>query len=287
MRMFDVHSHLSTLKGGLMADPMVREMLKARYKTELESKTEDEMYQDFKRANVKVILAPTPGSEKTLDLLKKTDDYLASLVKEHPDVYHSAWALCDPRHGQDGVAELERCIKDLGLLGPLFIAGMSGVPYDDKSYYPFYSLAKEAKVPVLLYVGITGGGAGQPGGGGIRLGYFEPIPYVDNVAAAFPELTIIASHPAWPWDSEMIAVLQHKSNVYNDLHGWSPKYFLPELKREINGRLQDKFVTGCDYPMFTHDRIITDWHSEGYKPEVLEKVLYKNFQKILDLASSP
>lgn len=283
MRMFDIHSHLSTAEGGLMTDPLTIETMKVRYKTEPKPKTEDEMYQDFKLADVKAILAPTP-KVMTLDLLKHSNDYIASVFKKHPDVYYSAWALCDPRHGKKGVVELERCIKDLGLLGPLLFAGMSGVPYDDKSYYPFYSLASEAKVPVLLYIGMTGGGAGQAGGGGIRLEYCRPIPYVDNVAASFPELTIIASHPAWPWYSEMIAVMLHKGNVYNDLHGWAPKYFSPELKKEINSRLQDKIVTGCDYPMFTHDRIISDWNSEGYKPEVLEKVLYKNLQRILHIS---
>jgi predicted TIM-barrel fold metal-dependent hydrolase len=149
-------------------------------------------------------------------------------------------------------------------------------------YFPFYNQCIEAGAPALLYVGMTGLGAGLPGGGGYPLDYFRPIPYIDDVAAQFPDLTIIASHPAWPWHNEMIAVLLHKPNVYNDLHGWSPKYFPSELKREINGRLQDRFLFGADYPMFNHDRLFSDWEAQSYRAEVMEKLFVKNAQRILN-----
>jgi predicted TIM-barrel fold metal-dependent hydrolase len=46
---------------------------------------------------------------------------------------------------------------------------------------------------------------------------------LDAVAARFGDLTIISARPAWPWQSEMIAVLLQKPNVWCELHGWSPK----------------------------------------------------------------
>ena len=125
-------------------------------------------------------------------------------------------------------------------------------------------------------------GAGLPGGMGIKLEYCKPL-LLDAVAADFPELTIIACHPSWPWQDEMIAVLVHKANVYNELSGWSPKYFSDALKKEIGGRLQDKFMSGSDYPALTHDRLSKDWDSLGLKPEVLEKIFYKNAQRIVGL----
>ena len=283
MKMFDIHSHLSTRKGFMLQDEEDIQALEKYYKAKMTFKTEDEMYQDFKRADVKVILAPAmKRTGMSIEESRESHDYIAAVKKEHPDVYYSAWALCDPRHGQKGVVELERCIKDLGFLGPSFFGGFTRVPYNDKSCYPFYELALEAKRPVMLYVGMTGAGAGMAGAGGVLLDYFHPIPYVDQVAGDFPELTIIASHPAWPWDNEMIAVMLHKNNVYNDLHGWSPKYFSPELKKEVNGsRLRGRFVTGCDYPSFAHDKIIKAWEEEGYKEGVMVEVLIKNLQKLL------
>jgi hypothetical protein len=39
-----------------------------------------------------------------------------------------------------------------------------------------------------------------------------------------PDLCIIASRPAWLWQDEMISVMLHKPDVWNEVHGWSPKY---------------------------------------------------------------
>ena len=141
-------------------------------------------------------------------------------------------------------------------------------------------------MPVKLSVGMTAVGQGKPGGGGIYLSHENPIPYVDDVAVQFPGLTIIAAHCAWPFHNEMTAVMIHKANVHNELHGWSPRYFPAELKREINGRLQDRFLFGSDYPWFSYERLFKDWAGEDYKPEVLEKVYHQNAQRILGLALS-
>lgn len=138
MKMFDIHSHLSTKEGYLLQDPEDIEALEKYYKAKIVFKTEDEMYQDFKKADVKIILAPafkTKGA--TLDWLKESHSYIARVMKEHPDVYCGAWVWCDPQHGREGVAELERCIKDLGMTGPCFFGGISKLPYSDKSHYPF------------------------------------------------------------------------------------------------------------------------------------------------------
>ena len=136
---------------------------------------------------------------------------------------------------------------------------------------------------VMFHMGTTGYGVGMPGGMGIKLKYARPIPYLDDVAADFPRLKIIGAHPAWPWQEEMLAIVVHKSNVFIDLSGWSPKYFPESLKREVNGRLQDRAMFGSDHPFIPLERWLADFEREGYKPEVVEKVLYKNAQSILGL----
>src|SRR5271169_2627390 len=87
---------------------------------------------------------------------------------------------------------------------------------------------------------------GLPGGNGILLDACHPR-HLDAVAARFANLTIIAARPAWPWQSEMIAVLLHKPNVWYELHGWSPKYFTDELKRELPRRLAERVMFAADY----------------------------------------
>ena len=283
MKAIDVHSHLSTEKGYVFRTGAQVTAAEKQYRTKLgEYKTEEEMADDIRKADVKIILSPPTSVMTDLDEIIEINDYVAQLLINYKDVFLGAWAFIDPRTGLRGVRELERCVKDLGMVGFGTMGTFLGISPNDELFYPFYEVCIEAGVPAFILVGYTALGAGLPGGGGHLLQYCHPV-YVDEVAAKFPELTIIASRPAWPWQDEMIAILLHKPNVYNDLHGWSPKYFVPELKREINGRLQDKFMFGADYPMFSYDRLFRDWQSEGYKPEILEKVFYKNAQKILGI----
>jgi Amidohydrolase len=100
--------------------------------------------------------------------------------------------------------------------------------------------------------------------------------HIDMVAARCPELQILAARPAYPWQDEMIAVLLHKGNVSYELHGWSPKAFSPALKREIGGRLQDRIMFGCDYPVLKYEMMAERWRSLGYSEAVLEKVFHLN-----------
>jgi predicted TIM-barrel fold metal-dependent hydrolase len=39
--------------------------------------------------------------------------------------------------------------------------------------------------------------------------------------------------------------------VHIDLSGWSPKYFPPLLVQYANSLLQDKVMSGSDYPLLT------------------------------------
>ena len=156
MRMLDVHSHMSTREGYLLQEPEKIKALSEYYKQELTFSTEEEMYQEFKKADVKVIISPplkTTGL--SLEWLVGVHDYTARLIRAHPDVYENAWILCDPRLRQEGLDELNRCVKELGMLGPYFFPPLYGIPYNDKLYYPYYDYASQAGIPVLLLVGLT------------------------------------------------------------------------------------------------------------------------------------
>ena len=107
----------------------------------------------------------------------------------------------------------------------------------------------------------------MPGGGGLRLKYSNPM-HLDDVAADFPDMTIIIAHPSWPWQDEALSVCLHKPNVYIDLSGWSPKYFPPQLVQYANTQLKNKMLFGSDYPVLTPDRWIKDFEDAGFKPEV-------------------
>lgn len=271
---------------GMFKDPEILSNLQRHFRSpEQVFKTEEEMIRELREKGIKAVMM-AGGSRRTgwtdFDEIKEWNNYIGHLIKTYPDAVIGAWVCLDPQWGYKGMRELDRCISDLGTFGIAAIGAMSGIPANDKMWYPFYEICLEARVPIKIWVGYIAYGSGLPGAKGIKFETENPIPYVDDVAADFPELIIIAAHMPWPFHHQMIAVMVSKSNVYNELHGWSPKYFPTRLKQEINSRIQDKVMFGTDYPLFTYERYFRDWEAEGYKPEVLEKVYYKNAQRVLE-----
>jgi predicted TIM-barrel fold metal-dependent hydrolase len=73
-------------------------------------------------------------------------------------------------------------------------------------------------------------------------------------------------------------------HVYvTSLSGWSPRYTPEALLREAATRLQDRFLFGSDYPFITPQRWLKDFEAVKieFKPEVKEKLFWKNGQKLL------
>jgi predicted TIM-barrel fold metal-dependent hydrolase len=85
----------------------------------------------------------------------------------------------------------------------------------------------------------------------------------------------------------MLAVAQHKSNVWIDLSGWSPRKWSPELTAAVLGPLQDRALFGTDYPFITFRKWLDAFRSHGPTPEVEQKVLVGNATRLLGLAPVP
>jgi hypothetical protein len=280
MRAIDVHAHPSTQPMEETLAPY-REAMIQYYRVTTPVRTEEEMAEDFRKLDIKSILLAL-DAETATGAPACTNDYVASVVKQFPDTFIGAFGSVDPWKGELAITEAERCIKELGMIGLKFLPNMQAFYPNDRRFYPLWETISGLGVPIQLHTGTTGLGAGMPGGAGIRLDYSRPIPYIDDLAADFPHLTIIACHPSWPFQEEMLAILLHKGNVYNELSGWMPKYFPESLAREVNGRLQDKCMFGSDYPALSPERWLNEFE-ERYKPEVIEKVFYKNAIRILKL----
>src|SRR5690606_3696286 len=187
-----------------------------------------------------------------------------------------------PWRGRAAVAELRRAITDLGLVGLKLHPSAQGFAPNDRRFYPLYEAAAELDVPVLFHTGTTGLGAGLPGGAGIKLGYSRPI-LLDDVAADFPQLAIVAAHPSWPWQDEMLAVAQHKTNVWLDLSGWSPRLWSPALRDAVLGPLQDRALFGTDYPFIRFDKWLRAFQAYEPDPDVEAKILRGNAERLLGL----
>ena len=280
MRAIDVHCHPIT-KEWFAAFAAFTPALEKTFHVTLREKSEAEMAEDFRRDNVMAMMIAWDAETATGSGII-TNDWVASLTQKFPDVFLPGWAVIDPWKGEAALRELERAFTQLKLKGAKFQPPVQAFFPNDQRFYPIWDLCQTLGAPTLIHTGTTGLGAGMPGGAGIHLKYAQPLA-IDDVAADFPTLIIIAAHPSWPWVEEIIAVLLHKANVYLDISGWRPKYIPESLKREMNGRLQDKILFGSDYPSLAPGRCLDELEQEGFKPAVLEKIFYKNAQRVLNL----
>ena len=207
---------------------------------------------------------------------------IAEGAARHNDVL-IPFGSVDPWQGKAAVRRVHRLVDEYGVKGFKFHPSMQGFEPNDRQFYPLYEAITEAGVPALFHTGQTGIGAGLPGGHGIKLRYSDPM-LLDDVAADFPDLQIVMAHPAVPWVDVQISIATHKANVHIDLSGWSPKYFPPQLVKQLNGPLRRKVLFGSDFPVITPDRWFSDLEKLEIKDEVRPLLLKENAIRLLGLA---
>jgi predicted TIM-barrel fold metal-dependent hydrolase len=209
-----------------------------------------------------------------------SSEEIAKQAAAHEDVL-IPFGSVDPLRA-DAIEHARRLVTEHGVRGFKFHPSLQGFAPSDSRMYPLWAEIESLGVPALFHTGQTGIGAGLPGGRGIKLRLSDPM-LLDDVAADFPSLTVILAHPSVPWADSAISMATHKSNVYIDLSGWSPKYFPPSLVRAANSYLQDKVLFGTDYPLLTPERWLRDFETLDLKPGVRPKILKDNAVRLLGL----
>jgi len=241
----------------------------------------DKTAEIYRSLDMKAVLLAWDAEANT-GLPRLSNDYIAEAVKRHPDVFYG-FASVDPWKGKMALEEVEHAVKELGLIGVKFQQSAQAFYPNDHRFYPLWEKICELGVPVMFHTGTTGFGAFAPGGHGIKLGFCRPIPYIDDVAADFPDLKIICAHPGWPWTDEVLAIALHKTNVFIDLSGWSPRHFPPSLIQHANRGLQDRCMFGTDYPVLQPQMWLEAFEKVEFKEEVRPKILLENACRILNL----
>jgi predicted TIM-barrel fold metal-dependent hydrolase len=280
MRKIDLHCYTNTEPWIRCQGPYVEAL--AKYWNRVWTwKEENEVVREFEAAGVEAVLVAL-DLETTTGTPPCSNEYVKGMQQRHPERIIQAWAAVDPFKGEVAIEQARKAITELGMLGFHFHPIMGHFAVNDRRLYPLFETINALQVPVMIDVGTTGMGAGMPGGLGARLRHAHPSA-IDDLAADFPDLKIIASHPGWPWVDEMTAIALHKGNVFWELSGWAPKYFPAQLKTDIRTRLVDKIMFGSDYPSIPYERLMREWEELGYSESVMEKVFYQNAERILGL----
>jgi uncharacterized protein len=279
-RAIDFHVHLPTpdwLEGSMAG---YVEAAEAYFRSPVQRGSLDQLAARYRQLQLRAVLLAWDARTAT-GRPRVPNETVAAACRDHPDVF-TGFGSVDPHQGEAAVAEVAN-IAALGLRGVKFHPSLQAFAPDDPAYWPIFTACERHGLLALFHTGTSGIGARQPGGQGIRIDYAHPLK-LDPVAAAHPGLTIVAAHFGWPWQLDLIAIALHKTNVYIDVSGWSPKRIPPEVIRELRGRLAGQFLWGSDFPFFAPERCLTELGSLGLPHEVLDQVLYENAARILGLA---
>lgn len=203
-----------------------------------------------------------------------SNDQVAQWVAMAPDRL-SGVASVDLYRPMKAVAELRRCVEDLGFVGLRMLPWLWRLPPDDRRYYPLYSACVDLGVPFCLQVGHAGPlMPSEPG---------RPIPYLDHVACDFPELTIVGGHIGHPWTTEMIALATKYPNVHIDTSAYKPSRYPPELVAFMKGHGRRKVLFGSNHPMIFPAACLSELDALGLDDEAQRLFLAENAQRVFSL----
>lgn len=259
----DVHCHVwrrDLLQGGLrdLLDSVATE-LRVQKPESIEDGSIERLIHDMDEAGIdKAVILPidfeflcTGGSFTFRDF----NDLAGAYAKQYPKRI-VAFAGIDPRRGAAAVAELRRCVEEMGFRG-LKLWTVTGFFPDDRSYYPLYEAAARYGINVLVHTGL---GPGQS-----YLKTCRPA-YVDQLAVDFRNINFILAHVGMPWVEEALAVALKNPNVYVDLSAWQrtsrtfPTGFAQVLSmaKLMHGGVH-KLLFGSDWPLFTEIYSQQEW----------------------------
>ena len=203
-----------------------------------------------------------------------TNDAVAEMVRQYPTRFVGVAAV-NLERPVDAVRELDRAVRELGFKALRVVPWLWNRPPNDKLYYPLYVKCIELGIPFCTQVGHTGPLMPSETG--------RPVPYLDEVALTFPELTIVGGHIGHPWTDEMIGLAWKHENVYIDTSAYLPRYYPPALVHYMKTYGQDKVLFGTNFPQLSLEKCAAQARELGLPAAVEAKFLGLNAARIFKL----
>lgn len=150
-----------------------------------------------------------------------------------------------------GSEQVDR-MKERGFMGLKAIRPLR--PYDDPSYFPIYERAAHLNMPILFHVGIILKNTREEMTPDQSLGPTNMRPsMLDGIAAAFPDLPLIAGHMGFPWLDELFESLFYYPRIYCSLCGYIEyRWLIDHLDRRC-ATASTPTETLCDRMLFATD----------------------------------
>ena len=207
--------------------------------------------------------------------IKHSNDEIAGIVARRKELV-GVGSIDPHRWGvQAAVREVERAVNELGMKAINVEPGFGSPPRkaDDPMLFPIYDACDQLGVPVTIMSGPT-----AP-----SLDMVHPAA-VGHVAKAFPGLQIVCYHGFYPFVSEIIGVAFRWENVHivPDMYIFAPGGSL--YVEAANGCMRQQILFGSSYPFRAMAQSINDYHLLGFKPGVIDDVMYGNAHRLMKLA---
>jgi uncharacterized protein len=214
-----------------------------------------------------------------------TNESVAAIAGRHPRRF-LPFAGVDVFRGSDAVRELETWITKHGFRGLSLRPFMTGLPADDKRYYPFYEACVALGVPVSIHASANWTRSRPSDLGHPR--------HFDVVACDFPELRLILSHGGYPWVLEACLLAWKHPHVYLELAAHRPRYFTAPgtgwepLLRFGQSTIQDKILYGTGAFVIARPpgELVQEMKGLPIRADVLEKWLWRNAARLLGIAEN-
>lgn len=165
----------------------------------------------------------------------------------------------------------------------------SDIAPNDPEYDPYFALADELDLPVVLHIGIIPPGIAYNDWPKHRARHGRPL-LLEDVLVKYPNVRFDVAHAGWPMLDEMIALLHHHPQVYCDISvlNWfvPKKEFHHYLQMLVEAGFGDRVMYGSDQ-MFWPDAIplSVEWVEEAsfLSEEQRRDIFYNNAKRFLRL----
>lgn len=205
------------------------------------------------------------------------NDDLYELTQKYPGKLYAFAGIC-PHDGDAALAEIERCVKELGFKGVSLDPGWCApaVYAHDKRIWPIYELCEQLGVPVSIAMSAYTGP---------DLSYTDPTPMIP-VLQKFKNLQFVICHGAWPKVQEILGVCAVCPNVWLVPDAYFYVRNMPfgdQFVRAANGWMKYRTLFGTGYPIRGHEQVVENWCQRGLEPEALRLTMYDNAKYLLNL----
>lgn len=207
-------------------------------------------------------------------------------IVEHNPARYRLMANINPHLHGPPIPELERQMA-LGAGVGVGVAGLKLHPVharfapNDAVLWPLYAHCQAIGLPVVIHCGTSN----FPG----AVNRYADPGLVDEVAGAFPDLTLVLAHGGRGWWYEAAGfVTLLRDNVWIEISGLPPKK-LPGYYRSFDlARLGRKFIFGSDWPglpsIARNAAAVADL---GFDDDTLEGIYWRNAASVYRLGELP